>query len=365
MNIYPEDLERALRQQEGVRDSVVLGIERDGNAEPCAVLLLDDPGGIPAPIVAEANKKLADFQKVSRSVVWPDADFPRTPTQKPILPRIRAALEAKFGGETRRREKIHWLTLWPVSRAWSRLASRRRSARRRSEYELSGSGRADERAGRALSSGLERSEVFGCDYNCVSWKNCFGILPRRRSSLNIRVGHRIGSLQRCAFVSITSGLARYVHPGCAANSRARKSARIQRSCALRFEPRHLSRHRLGPGRTAGRFRARLATAMRGERIVTMLRPPPEMNMLTLERALELFSGLRAFQCLSIAEGIGISAKFFPSREIWLADPRVEYPDFPGGKTTQDGRIVPFAPESVFSREQLRISRRPNQNRRTL
>ena len=100
MNIYPDDLERALRQQEGVKDSVVLGIEREGNAEPCAVLLLDDPGRIPASIVAEANKSLADFQKLRRWVVWPDPDFPRTPTQKPILSRIRAALDAKFAGET-------------------------------------------------------------------------------------------------------------------------------------------------------------------------------------------------------------------------------------------------------------------------
>ena len=45
MNVYPEDLEKALRRQAGVRDCVVVGIERDGNAEPCAVLLLEDPAG--------------------------------------------------------------------------------------------------------------------------------------------------------------------------------------------------------------------------------------------------------------------------------------------------------------------------------
>ena len=37
-NVYPEDLEAALRRQPEVKDCVVVGIERDGNAEPCAVV---------------------------------------------------------------------------------------------------------------------------------------------------------------------------------------------------------------------------------------------------------------------------------------------------------------------------------------
>src|SRR5262249_5987673 len=40
MNVYPEDLETLLRAQPGVRDCVVIGLEKGGNAEPCAVLLL-------------------------------------------------------------------------------------------------------------------------------------------------------------------------------------------------------------------------------------------------------------------------------------------------------------------------------------
>ncbi|PYX49494.1 MAG: long-chain fatty acid--CoA ligase, partial [Acidobacteria bacterium] len=40
MNVYPEDLEAALRRQPEVKDCVVVGIEREGNAEPCAVLIL-------------------------------------------------------------------------------------------------------------------------------------------------------------------------------------------------------------------------------------------------------------------------------------------------------------------------------------
>ena len=42
LNIYPGDLEQALRLQSGVKDCVVVAIERGGNAEACAVLLMQD-----------------------------------------------------------------------------------------------------------------------------------------------------------------------------------------------------------------------------------------------------------------------------------------------------------------------------------
>src|ERR1700678_714552 len=50
LNIYPEDLEAALRRQPEVKDCVVVGVERGGNergenAEPCAVVILRDEGG--------------------------------------------------------------------------------------------------------------------------------------------------------------------------------------------------------------------------------------------------------------------------------------------------------------------------------
>ena len=44
LNVYPEDLEAALRKQPGVRDCVVIPIDRGGNAEACVVLLTDADG---------------------------------------------------------------------------------------------------------------------------------------------------------------------------------------------------------------------------------------------------------------------------------------------------------------------------------
>jgi long-chain acyl-CoA synthetase len=109
LNVYPEDLEAELRKEPGVRDCVVVGLEREGNAEPCAVLLLrETPGAageleesaaaVAQGIVERANQRLAPFQQMRRWLVWPEVDFPRTPTQKPVLARIRQATAAEFGG---------------------------------------------------------------------------------------------------------------------------------------------------------------------------------------------------------------------------------------------------------------------------
>ena len=98
MNVHPEDLEAALRHQPGVRDCVVVGLEQGGNAEPVAVLILDDAGDAEA-AVQNANQHLAEFQRMRRSVVWPEEDFPRTPTHKPKTAAIQQEVQRRFGGD--------------------------------------------------------------------------------------------------------------------------------------------------------------------------------------------------------------------------------------------------------------------------
>ncbi len=82
LNIYPEDLEAELRRQPEVKDCVVVGIERGGNAEPCAVVIVRDEARV-AGVVERANQSLAEFQRMRMWVQWPREDFPRTNTQKP------------------------------------------------------------------------------------------------------------------------------------------------------------------------------------------------------------------------------------------------------------------------------------------
>jgi long-chain acyl-CoA synthetase len=82
LNIYPEDLEAALRLQPEVKDCVVVGIERGGNAETCAVVIVGDDVRVER-VVERANQSLAEFQRMRMWVQWPQQDFPRTSTQKP------------------------------------------------------------------------------------------------------------------------------------------------------------------------------------------------------------------------------------------------------------------------------------------
>ncbi|MFL6445295.1 MAG: AMP-binding protein [Candidatus Sulfotelmatobacter sp.] len=81
-NVYPEDLEAALRRQPEVKECVVVGLERVGNAEPCAVVILRDHADVEA-VVQRANESLAEYQRMRLWMEWPQQDFPRTSTQKP------------------------------------------------------------------------------------------------------------------------------------------------------------------------------------------------------------------------------------------------------------------------------------------
>jgi long-chain acyl-CoA synthetase len=103
LNVYPEDLEAALQKQPAIRDAVVVPLQISGNAYPCAVLLLQNPAspnGEPQAAVDAANMSLAEYQRIRRWLLWPEPDFPRTPTGKPRLSLIasRAATMLNAGG---------------------------------------------------------------------------------------------------------------------------------------------------------------------------------------------------------------------------------------------------------------------------
>jgi long-chain acyl-CoA synthetase len=102
LNIYPEDLEAALQRQPGVRDCVVIPDDRGGNAEPCAVLLMDSSSDgkeqAARSATENANATLAEYQRMHRWLVWPEPDFPRTPTGKARLSLIAARAAGRRDG---------------------------------------------------------------------------------------------------------------------------------------------------------------------------------------------------------------------------------------------------------------------------
>lgn len=93
--VYPGDLEAALRAQPEVKDCVVVGVERGGNAEACAVVILREKGELGA-AVRRANESLAEYQRMRLWMEWPSEDFPRTNTQKPRGNLIAEVAQAKL-----------------------------------------------------------------------------------------------------------------------------------------------------------------------------------------------------------------------------------------------------------------------------
>ena len=94
-NVYPEDLEAALRQQPEAKDCVVVGMERGGNAEACAIVILRGDAALDQ-VVQRANQDLAEYQRIHLWMQWPEQDFPRTGTQKPRRNVIQEAARAKL-----------------------------------------------------------------------------------------------------------------------------------------------------------------------------------------------------------------------------------------------------------------------------
>jgi long-chain acyl-CoA synthetase len=95
LNIYPDDLEAALLRQPEVKDCVVVGMDRGGNAEPCAVVILRGDAPLEE-VVKRANESLAEFQRMRLWMEWPEEDFPRTNTQKPRRNLIREVAQAQL-----------------------------------------------------------------------------------------------------------------------------------------------------------------------------------------------------------------------------------------------------------------------------
>ena len=80
LNVYPEEIERVLNSQPGVRDSAVIGVEKGGREEIMAVLLVKEDINSGEDIIRQANAILAPPQRIKRFRIWPGHDFPRTST---------------------------------------------------------------------------------------------------------------------------------------------------------------------------------------------------------------------------------------------------------------------------------------------
>jgi long-chain acyl-CoA synthetase len=102
LNIHPEDVEHILNQLPEVRDSAVVGVQRDGREHVHAALLLQDPAADLEALVARANEKLEAHQKIRSWSLWPENDFPRTAsTLKVKRGEVRRKIEGNPPAEKR------------------------------------------------------------------------------------------------------------------------------------------------------------------------------------------------------------------------------------------------------------------------
>ncbi len=84
LNIYPEDIEKVLDAEKGVKKSCVIGLPKKGDVLTLAVLLMENKVSREeaAKIIDNANSRLESHQQIQDFYVWKEKDFPRTHTLK-------------------------------------------------------------------------------------------------------------------------------------------------------------------------------------------------------------------------------------------------------------------------------------------
>jgi long-chain acyl-CoA synthetase len=347
LNIYPEDLETALRQQPGVKDCVVVGIERGGNAEPCAVVIArNDADADLAEIVAAANQQLAEFQRMRMWVQWPQQDFPRTSTQKP-----RRNVIAEFAMQQLTRTASDTPNANPVLDLIARITGRSGAG-----IAQGGSRDADLSADLGLSS-LDRVELIGAleDRYQVD-------LSETRFSAARTVGDvekilRGGVAERVQYhypswilrwpVTWVRWLAHYLlmRPAIILLGWPRIEGRENlRGCRgpVLVVCNHIAGVDVGFVQTAlpARFRHRIATATGGEALEALHTPPPERNFFgSIYDRLQWVLGVSLLNLFPLPREAGFRQSFAYAGHA--VDRGYNVLVFPEGRHTADGKINPF------------------------
>jgi long-chain acyl-CoA synthetase len=344
MKVYPEDLEKTLRGQPEVRDCVVIGLERDGNAEPYAVLLMNSSAANPASAVAHANQSLAEYQKIRRWFLWPEPDFPRTPTQKPILPRIREVIENENSSTVEKSPDGDSL-VGLITRITGRpVQLRAQNVSLEADLQLTSLDRVE------LMSALE--ERYQVDLNEVQFEDVATIgqletLIARGTPPTIEhiyptwPQHWLATAIRLAVYYLLAWPATYLLA--TPRIRGRENLRGLQGPVLVISN-HVTHVDIAWILSAlpARIRNRLATAMRGERLARMRRPLNTTHR--FERLIErlryfLVSGL--FNVFPLPKQSGFLQSFAFAGDLVNRGWNILV--FPEGQTTEDGRMVPFRP----------------------
>jgi long-chain acyl-CoA synthetase len=342
MNIYPEDLEKALRREPGVRDCVVIGTARDGNEEACAVLLLEDPKIAAASVIESANRSLAEHQKIRQWFSWPDADFPRTPTHKPMLPRIREVVNAKNASIGPTQNSAGSLASLITQITGRNVNLETENLRLDADLQMSSLDRVE------LMSALE--DRYQTDFSEVRFSEAATVgqiekllTASRLTPVEHRYPtwpqHRLTTVFRLVVYYLLAWPATYLLAAPRIRGREHLRGLDGPVLVVSNHVTYLDIAWILPALPV-RFRHRLATAMRGDRLLTMRRPPREMNLFErfLER-LEYFLVLSLFNVFPLPKQSGFMRSFHFAGD--LADHDWNILVFPEGETTGDGKMAHF------------------------
>ncbi len=106
VNIHPEDIEAAIEEQPDVAACAVVAMDTPAGPEPCAVIACRGAGNCGQSAIERANATLPEFQRITRWLLWPEPDLPRTSTgkvrRKPVaewLARVQAAAARPSSGK--------------------------------------------------------------------------------------------------------------------------------------------------------------------------------------------------------------------------------------------------------------------------
>jgi long-chain acyl-CoA synthetase len=343
MNVYPEDLEKAVRRQPGVRDCVVIGIERDGNAEACAVLLLEDPPHAnQVSLIEYANRSLAEYQKIRHWFLWPDPDFPRTPTLKPLLPRIRDVVNAKLDATFTSSDGNSSLATLIAQITGRPVAADSRNVTLDADLHMTSLDRVE------LMSALEHR--YQTDLSDVRFSEVATVGQLEKlltESPTSPVEHFyprwpqnwLTTRIRLAVYYLLAWPATYLLAAPRIHGRENLRGLHGPVLVIANHVTYLDIAWILPALPA-RLRNRLATAMGGERLARMRRPPKDMNVFSrlLER-LDYLLALSLFNVFPLPKQSGFLKSFSFAGD--LADRGWNILVFPEGQTTEDGRIAPF------------------------
>ena len=343
MNVYPEDVERALRAQPHIRDCVVLGLERNGNEEPYAVLLMNGSAGEQASTAVDrANQTLAEYQRIRHWFLWPETDFPRTPTQKPMLPRIREVIKSSHTGASRQGLKGDSLG-GIISRFMGRsVQAGSENTSLETDLQLTSLDRVELMSVLEERYQVELSETRFQDVTTVGQleklittdsgptvQHVFPAWPQSRLTTAVRLAIYYALAWPATYLLAAPRL-------CGTeNLRGLRGPVLVISNHVTY----LDIAWILPALPA-RFRNRLATAMGGERLARMRRPSNNLSLFErfLER-LRYYLALSLFNVFPLPQKSGFLRSFKFAGD--LADRGWSILVFPEGQTTTDGAMLPF------------------------